>query len=163
MEKTILQIIIIFFVSFFSCTSQDSGNLFIIGGGKRPPSLVNELIKTANIEKDDFIVVLPMSSSEADTSFFYAKKQFKEQGFNNVVNFDFKKGNISETWIDSLKKSKLIYITGGDQNKFMNIVLNTKIYSAIHIAYKKGATIAGTSAGAAVMSKKKKNDYRKRI
>jgi cyanophycinase len=35
----------------------------------------------------------------------------------------------------------------------MNIVLNTPIYTAIHEAYQNGATIAGTSAGAAVMSK----------
>ena len=34
----------------------------------------------------------------------------------------------------------------------MNIVVNTPIYKAIHKAYSKGATIAGTSAGAAVMS-----------
>ena len=35
----------------------------------------------------------------------------------------------------------------------MSVVLNTPIYTAIHNAYRQGATIAGTSAGAAVMSK----------
>jgi len=36
----------------------------------------------------------------------------------------------------------------------MKIVKNTPVYTAIHDAYNSGSTIAGTSAGAAVMSKK---------
>ena len=35
----------------------------------------------------------------------------------------------------------------------MQAVLNTPVYNAIHQAYKSGSTIAGTSAGAAVMSR----------
>jgi cyanophycinase len=37
------------------------------------------------------------------------------------------------------------YITGGDQSRFMNIVLHTPIQQAIETAYKNGATVAGTS------------------
>jgi cyanophycinase len=48
----------------------------------------------------------------------------------------------------------MIYITGGDQSRFMDIVLNTEVHEAIRQAYMDGALIAGTSAGAAVMSKK---------
>src|SRR4051794_25051208 len=35
----------------------------------------------------------------------------------------------------------------------MRVVINTPVYKAIHAAYQNGATIAGTSAGAAVMSR----------
>lgn len=148
-----LLVLLLFIITAFS-QNQTDGNLFIIGGGKRPPSLVKELLITSGVEKTDYIVILPMSSSEPDTSFFYARKQFADMGYTNVVNFNFTKKHIPETWTDSLKKSKLIYISGGDQNKFMDIVLETGIHSAIREAYKNGATIAGTSAGAAVMSKK---------
>jgi len=55
--------------------------------------------------------------------------------------------------LDSLKHAKLIYIAGGDQSRFMNVVLHTPVYDAIHTAYANGATVAGTSAGAAVMSR----------
>ena len=34
----------------------------------------------------------------------------------------------------------------------MNIVRNTPVYTAIHIAYENGATVGGTSAGAALIS-----------
>ena len=71
-----------------------------------------------------------------------------------VVNFNFTKEKINnKNWLDSLQKAKLIFITGGDQDRFMSAVLNTPVYDAIHKAYQNGATIAGTSAGAAVMSK----------
>ena len=51
-----------------------------------------------------------------------------------------------------MQNAKLIYITGGDQSRFMDIVLHTAVQQAIKNAYKNGATIAGTSAGAAMMS-----------
>ncbi len=132
-----------------------SGGLFIIGGGKRPPALVKNLIKLSGVNKEGYIVILPMSSSVPDTSAWYAKKQFTEQGIANVTAFNFTEGEPpKQAWLDSLKQAKLIYISGGDQNRFMKVVKETPIYQAIHDAYKNGATIAGTSAGAAVMSKK---------
>ena len=36
----------------------------------------------------------------------------------------------------------------------MSVVLNSPVMDALHLAYKNGAVISGTSAGAAVMSKK---------
>lgn len=133
----------------------EKGALFIIGGGKRPPSLVKDLIQLSEIDKDGYIVILPMSSSEPDTSAYYAKKQFVEQGITNVTAFNFVKGETpNPQWIDSLRNAKLVYVSGGDQNRFMDIVKETVIYDAMHQAYKSGATIAGTSAGAAIMSEK---------
>jgi cyanophycinase len=60
----------------------------------------------------------------------------------------------SETAIDSVKSAGLIYITGGNQNVFMQIADRTGLADAIAEAYRKGAMISGTSAGAAVMSRK---------
>ncbi|RYZ61003.1 MAG: cyanophycinase, partial [Chitinophagaceae bacterium] len=71
-----------------------------------------------------------------------------------VRNFNFAKHPVTDkAWVDSLAGARLIYILGGDQNRFMKTVLGTPVYGAIHQAYKNGATIAGTSAGAAVMSR----------
>lgn len=71
-----------------------------------------------------------------------------------LYGFNFKKGEtIKPSRIDSIRKANLIYITGGDQTRFMNIVSGTEIEKAIHDAYRNGCVISGTSAGAAVMSK----------
>ncbi|MBS1936050.1 MAG: cyanophycinase [Bacteroidetes bacterium] len=130
------------------------GNLFIIGGGERPPSLLQKLIHTAQLGKADYVVVLPMSSEEPDSSFYYFKNDLEKECTNAIVNFNFTPAKINyQPWLDSLRKAKLVFITGGDQVRFMKIVLHSPIYDAIHFAYRNGATVAGTSAGAAVMPK----------
>lgn len=152
-KKKSIAIVLIFF--FYSSFSQDAkGKLFIIGGGDRPPSLLQSLAATAAMAKDDYVIVLPMSSGEPDTSYYYFKADFETVSRNPIINFNFTKERVNDKhWLDSLEKAKLIFITGGDQDRFMNAVLNTPVYNAIHKAYQNGATIAGTSAGAAVMSK----------
>ena len=158
-------LILILLASLSSCHIQEEkqsqtqnkakGKLFIIGGGKRPPELIKTLIQEAHLQQDDYIVVLPMSSSIPDTSFYYAKKQFVEQGYKNVLNYYFAEGeNLPSSRHDSLKNAKLIYISGGDQNRFMKIIESTPVNELIHACYEQGGVIAGTSAGAAVMSEK---------
>jgi cyanophycinase len=131
------------------------GNLFIIGGGNRSDELMNTMLATAKLGTNDYMVVLPMSGAEPDTSYWYFANQMQRLCKNTIANLNFTRESANNTqWLDSLAHAKLIFITGGDQTRFMNIVLHTPIYTAIHNAYQAGATIAGTSAGAAVMSKK---------
>ena len=129
-----------------------TGKLFIIGGGDRSAELIKTLVSTAQLNSKDYIVVLPMSGGEPDSSFHYIKIQLAQACNNIIANLNFTKDKIDDKlWIDSLKKSKLIFITGGQQTRFMESVSNTQVFEAIHFAYKHGATVAGTSAGAAVM------------
>jgi cyanophycinase len=131
------------------------GKLFIIGGGSRPQEMMNEMVKLSISKDSDYALVLPQSSSEPDTSFYYVNLQFVEAGLSNVINYNFSNGDsIPDSMIDSLKNASLIYITGGDQSKFMKAIANTTAHEAIEYAYQNGAVIAGTSAGAAVMSEK---------
>ena len=111
-------------------------------------------METAEMKQNDYVVVLPMSSEEPDTAYYYFKADLETVCKNAIVNFNFTKEKTNDKgWLDSLEKAKLVFIAGGDQERFMNVVINTPVYHAIHLAYKNGATIAGTSAGAAVMSK----------
>ncbi len=111
------------------------------------------LVATAAFAPNDYAVVLPMSSEEPDTSFYYFKEDFEPASNIALVNFNFTKDNTNNRrWLDSLEHAKLIFIIGGNQERFMDVELNTPVYTAIHKAFTKGATIAGTSAGAAVMS-----------
>ena len=154
----ILAFVLLVFIFNSAAISQSitsaKGSLFIIGGGKRSPELMKTMLSTARLEKGDYIIVLPMASSETDTAYHYVKKSLENLCPNAIVNFNFTEQEKDKTsWLDSLKKAKLIFIAGGDQSRFMKVVLGTPIYDAIHKAYENGATIAGTSAGAAVMSK----------
>src|ERR1017187_2502512 len=133
--------------------SQPKGTLFILGGGTRSPQLIKTLISTSRLSPRDYIVILPMSSEEPDSSYYYIKIQLEKACNNTIANLNFHRSDSSNTkWLDSLRHAKLIFITGGDQNRFMNVVLNNPIERAIKDAFYEGATVAGTSAGAALMS-----------
>lgn len=134
-------------------TTEIKGSLFIIGGGSRPDHLVNRMIDEAGLRDGGYVVILPMSSSVPDSAIIWASEQFLKNGINKVTGFNFLPDQSpSPQWIDSLKNASLIYISGGDQNRFMAIAGENEIENAIKTAWKNGAMIAGTSAGAAVMS-----------
>lgn len=134
--------------------AQPKGKLFIIGGGDRTVGLMKSLLQTASLGKDDYIAVLPMSSAEPDTSYYYFKDDIDKLCPNTIANLNFTADKVNnKLWLDSLAHAKLIFICGGDQSRFMKAVLHTPVYDAIHNAYNNGATVSGTSAGAAVMNK----------
>lgn len=134
---------------------QAEGTLFIIGGGGRPDAMVDSLIQISALEQGGYMVVLPMSSSVPDTSAYYSALQFRKQGISNIHTFNIQDAaGASASRLDSIRQAKLIYITGGDQRQFMDIVRDTRVHEAIREAFTAGATVAGTSAGAAMMSKK---------
>ena len=160
LEKARLKQVFVFALMLCSYSSiaqqktSPKGSLFIIGGGSRSPELVQKLIKTANLGPKDYMIVLPMSSGDPIGSFNAIKEELSAQAANSIgyLNFNAESAG-NKQLLDSLSGAKLIFITGGDQSRFMKVVLNTPIYKAIHQAYNNGATVAGTSAGAAVMSK----------
>jgi len=131
------------------------GKLFIIGGGEKSPELTAQMLETANLKANDYVAILPMASSIPDTVVMDIREEIKEVYNLPVIGFKFTKTEAQENKakIDSVRKAKLIYITGGDQNRFMKVVKRTALHKALYEAYLDGATIAGTSAGAAVMSK----------
>ncbi|MDA3943667.1 MAG: cyanophycinase [Bacteroidetes bacterium] len=135
---------------------EKKGKLYIIGGGKRPVSMIQDIIEVSGIDKQkDYGIVLPMSSSEPDTSFYYAWLSFANQGFERLVNFNIQdEAEMTASRLDSVRNAPFIYLPGGDQSKFVEIVGHSPLHQAILDAYQNGATIAGTSAGAAVQSKK---------
>ncbi len=131
------------------------GHLFIIGGGEKTAALMQELLKVSGTGQGDYVIILPMSGEDPDSSVIFAREDFASAGITKVIGFNFTlSGPVAQSKLDSIVKAKLIFITGGDQTRFMKIVGKGPIYKAVHEAYAKGSTIAGTSAGAAVMSKK---------
>lgn len=151
------KIIIVLFLLIVNLSQAQTpkGKLFIIGGGDRSDNLMKQALSVADLSKKDYIVVLPMSSEEPDSSFIFFKTQMVKLTQNSIVMLNFNATTAQNKKLtDSLQKAKLIFISGGDQVRFMNIVQNTPIKTAIQKAYENGSTIAGTSAGAAVMSEK---------
>jgi cyanophycinase len=149
--------IVLLFIILTGCADREpaaKGKLYIIGGGEKPEVIMNELADLSGIRAAGYMYVLPMASSLPDSAIIWAAQDFGVAGITKVTGYNFKKGETPpKSQLDSLKSAKLIFISGGDQSRFMDVVLNTPVSDAIREAYKNGAVISGTSAGAAVMSR----------
>ena len=144
---------LVFLAFNFTFSQNSKGKLFIIGGGSRPDFLVDRMIKEAGLKSGETVAIFPHASEEQDSSFYYAKQQFEKRNLK-ALDCAFKKDEkLSPSKLDSLKTAKLIYIGGGDQVRFMEIInSNPEVKKILKSAYQNGKMIAGTSAGAAVMS-----------
>ena len=144
---------LVFLAFNFTFSQKSKGKLFIIGGGSRPDFLVDRMIKEAGLKSGETVAIFPHASEEQDSSFYYAKQQFEKRNLK-ALDCAFKKDEkLPPSKLDSLKTAKLIYIGGGDQLTFMEIInSNPEVKNLLKSAYQNGKMIAGTSAGAAVMS-----------
>lgn len=144
---------IFYIFSIFPLVGWAQGSLFIIGGGDRPPKMMQRMIAEAKLQSHDHIAILTMSSANPDTSYKYIVDDIRPYAAHVIAKLHFTTADVNnQNKLDSVRKAKLLFITGGVQTRFMNIVWNTPVFKAIHEAYDRGAMIAGTSAGAAVMS-----------
>ena len=132
--------------------SISKGTLFIIGGGSRDSLLMQELIKVSAWKQGDWISVVTLNS-RWDSAFISMNNEFQSFTQSHVKCIRVDSNTVkSPIVLDSMRKSKIIYLNGGDQNLLMTQIKGTAFKSIINDAYDRGATIAGTSAGAALMS-----------
>ncbi|HEX5651861.1 MAG TPA: cyanophycinase [Chitinophagaceae bacterium] len=129
------------------------GTLFIIGGGSISDSLRMQMLKAANWKKGDPVAVVTLASGAGDRAFHGANEAFGRLTGEYCIKFD--SAAISDPLkLDSLRKAKIIYLGGGDQSRFMRLIKGTTVKEIITKAYQQGALVGGTSAGAAVMSRR---------
>lgn len=129
------------------------GKLFIIGGGEKTDPMMNELVHMAGVDREGYVFVLPMASSVPDSALIWAREDFAVTSALKLTGYNFRAGEPApQDKIDSLRNARLIFISGGDQSRFMKVALSTQVAGAIRDAYAGGSVVSGTSAGAAVMS-----------
>ena len=152
--KRLLYTIISIFI--LSCSpgnkSEIRGPLFIIGGGSRPESMIREMIKVAGGDQSR-IVIVPYASGVASETADYQIRQFIQAGAENTASVD-----PDSMFIDREENLRLLaeadgfFLSGGDQRRLTRLMLGTQALGIIQQKYSEGVMIAGTSAGAAVMS-----------
>jgi cyanophycinase len=153
-QSLILLIALFLFPLLAPAQPPAKGKLFIIGGGKRPAPMIDRLIQEAGLQQGGWALILPMASAEPDSALWYAKKQFSERGVQHIGGFvPDSTRPLSPARLDSIRQAKLIYLPGGDQSRLMRQLQQLGADAALREAYQRGAVIAGTSAGAAVMSR----------
>jgi len=132
-------------------TEGATGTLFIIGGGSRPLSLMEGVVRRLP-SPDALVLVMPMASSQPDTSLFYGMRPLKALGCTNVHPMHVESATVTESQLDSIRNAAGFYLCGGDQSRFM-AVAKGRVADAIREAFQRGAVVSGSSAGAAMMSR----------
>jgi cyanophycinase len=148
-------LIIAMLLSLNLSISAKKGTLFIVGGGKINAEMRDQMLSASGLGKKGYMVILPMASvAEPEVNIEETKHIFKDVPGLKIVAFNIKKGDtVSQAQLDSIRNACLVFLSGGDQCHFLDVVEGTGISEAIHAAYDKGALIAGTSAGASLMSR----------
>ena len=131
------------------------GNLIIIGGAEDKKGDKEILKKVAEIvNKEDMILIATVATEYPEKSFEKYYKVFSGLGIKRIEKLDIssREDACSRKNIDLIKKCNLLFFTGGDQLRITSILGGTPVYDALKEICSEGKVIAGTSAGASVMS-----------
>jgi cyanophycinase len=123
-----------------------AGALVVVGGGGTGPEIVAKTIALAG-GRNAIVAVLPQSSAVQDAG-EDSVKMWLDAGAREAsrIAFDDQKAAAA------LGRATLIWMPGGDQNRFMKAIEGTGLAEIIRARHRAGVTVGGTSAGAAVIA-----------
>lgn len=130
------------------------GTLIIIGGAEKDGGEQKILEAVAAKAGSGKLVVATVATSEPKESFQEYRQIFQKLGVKQVQHLDIqtREEALSEDRARLLDKTSVVFFTGGDQLKITSQLGDSRVYQKIQEIYKEGGTVAGTSAGASVMS-----------
>jgi cyanophycinase len=136
--------------------TEAKGKLVIIGGAEEREgdcSILKEFITLAGGARARIVVMTVATSLYREAMAEY-KAAFKSLGIDHVEAYDVSErlDAKNEKALAALEKATGIFFTGGDQLKITALLGGTEMHDLLHEKYRKGTVIAGTSAGAAMMS-----------
>jgi cyanophycinase len=127
--------------------AQTPGPLVAVGGGTIDPAIITRTIELAGGSRAVAAVLPQASASPAAGDSGVA--MWLKAGAREAFKVDFADRAAAR---EALGRATLIWIPGGQQSRFMNAIANTGLDEVIRSRRNAGVVVAGTSAGAAVMS-----------
>ncbi|WP_375770425.1 cyanophycinase [Archangium gephyra] len=131
-----------------------SGRLIIIGGHEDRENDRLILRQVTDCAKRGRVVVCTVASDVPQELWKTYERAFRELGCSDVVHLDIERR--ADLLIDPplhlLEGADAFFFTGGGQLKITTRFAGTRLCAAVEEFYRKGGTVAGTSAGAAAMS-----------
>jgi cyanophycinase-like exopeptidase len=139
-----------------------NGSLALIGSGEYLPamaafekSLVEDGVK--NGKEARYLQIPTAAGRESDDRLEYWKelglRQAKAIGVEATYLPIFTREDaFNQKYVDAVANSALMYMSGGDPHHLAEVLIDTPLWSAIVENWKTGASLAGCSAGAMVLS-----------
>ena len=131
---------------FPAFASAQPGALVAVGGGGTTAEIVAKTLEVSG-GKAAIVAVLPQSSG-VEGAGQSSVKMWLEAGAKEAAIVSFTQPDAEA----ALRRATLIWIPGGDQNRFMKAIEPTGLADVIRARHRAGATVGGTSAGAAVLA-----------
>ncbi len=131
-------------------TDDISGPIIAIGGAEDKTNHSKILKEFFNLSggKNCDITIIPWASEKKDAGENY-KQLFENFGAKKV--FLLKEKSRDKT-LDAIERSAAIFFTGGDQKRLLNVLEDLDLIHDIRTYHKSGTVVAGTSAGASILS-----------
>ncbi len=131
------------------------GSLLIIGGheDKTGDKIILRFL-AKKIGKSAKVVVATIASEMPGEMFDEYEQVFRGLGIRHVhhLGVESREEAGEETKVRILKDADAVFFTGGDQLRITSQLGDTPIFARIHEIFSSGGLIAGTSAGASVMT-----------
>ena len=133
-----------------------SGTLFAIGGAEdklKKRTVLRAFVEAAGGE-DAHIVVVPTASALGPEVVSVYAALFTALGAREVTSVrpETRADADDPAYVEALSEATGIFMTGGNQLKLSGVVTGTAFGKAIVAAHERGATVAGTSAGASILA-----------
>ena len=145
--RTALLTILFFITTTAAWAQATKGAVVAVVGGGTTDLIVSRTLALAG-GKNAVVAVLPQSSELADAG-DSSVKMWLEAGAKSAQKVAFDDRVAARA---ALTAASLIWMPGGDQNRFMKAIDGTGLAELILTRYRDGAIVGGTSAGAAVLS-----------
>lgn len=136
--------------------NDNKGSLIIIGGAedkRADMKILKKVIKACKNDHPNIAVVTTATNSpiEAAKEYDILLKQLGANMVHSINMADRAAANDNQN-IDLLRSVDCTFFVGGDQLRISSILGGTKAHEAVLESYQAGKVIAGTSAGASMMS-----------
>jgi cyanophycinase len=139
--------VLVLLLTFAAPVWAQKGAIVAVGGGGTTEQIISRTLALAG-GRDAVVAVLPQSSA-VENAGDSSVKMWLDAGAKSArkVLFDDR-----EAARAALEAATLIWMPGGDQNRFMKAIAGTGLDEVILQRYHAGAIVGGTSAGAAILS-----------
>jgi cyanophycinase len=134
------------------------GVLMIIGGGedkKQEMAILREFVRLSGGDQARILVMTAATRLPQEVGSEY-ERVFREIAGENVyvktIHISVRSEAFDPAVIDEINLATGVFFTGGSQFRISSVIGGTKVDIALHNRYDDGLVIAGTSAGASMMS-----------
>jgi cyanophycinase len=130
--------------------------LIAIGGGEMSDAreVLDEMLRYLQVKREPRITVMTVATNESEAASVKYNGLFRRLGIRHVdiVDVSQREDSFAVESIKKVERADALFFTGGDQLNITSLLGGTPLHNLVYERYKEGILIAGTSAGAAMMS-----------